>query len=294
MELRVLHYFLAIAREKSMTHAAETLHITQPTLSRQIADLEAELGAPLFIRGKREMLLTEAGVALERRAMEILALSERAKNDVRTAQGLIGGEVHIGCAESLRMRYVAQAIQKIRREQPSLCFHMQSGNSDDLLGRLDKGILDFAVLIEPPTLKPYHSLCFPENDHWGLLMRKDDPLAQKQAIEAQDLEDVPLIASKQALATKECHAWLGEHANKLRIVATYNLPFNAILLVEAGVGVAFCLDKLFPEGDTSPFAFRPLYPPVEAQVYLIWRSEMPLSKPARLFLEVFKEITKNL
>lgn len=290
MELRVLHYFLAIAREKSMTHAAETLHITQPTLSRQVADLEAELGAPLFIRGKRKMLLTEAGVALERRAREILALAECAKNDIYTIQGRIGGDVHIGCAESLRVRYVAQTIQRVKCEHPSLCFHMQSGNSEDLLGRLDKGLLDFAVLIEPPTLKPYYALGFPEDDYWGLLMRKEDPLAQKNAIEAKDLENMSVIASKQALETKEFHAWFGEYATKLHIAATYNLPFNAILLVEAGVAPAFLLDELYPAGNDSPFAFRPLYPPVEARVYLLWRSEVPLSKPAQLFLEMFTEV----
>ena len=283
MEVRVLSYFLTVAKEENISRAADILHITQPTLSRQLSELEEELGVKLLTRGKRKTTLTEAGMLLRKRAEEITTLAEKTKQEFKQSDSLIAGDIYIGCGETYAMHRLAKIAKKLQYTYPQMHYHLFSAKDDDVIDRLEKGLLDFGVLVEPSDIKQYNFLELPDADTWGLLMRKDSPLSNKTEIMAQDLWDVPLIVSQQALATHELFHWLKKEHEKLNIVATYNLLYNASLMVEEGLGYALCLDHLIYTGKDSPLCFRPLSPQLKAHVYLIWRQHNFLSKAAALF-----------
>lgn len=285
MEIRVLQYFVAVAREGSISAAAEALHVTQPTLSRQLADLEAELGAALLIRGSRRIALTEQGQLLLRRAQEILALADKTRTDIGASDEMVTGEVHIGGGETEAMRLIARAAVSLRRECPQIRYLLYSGNAEDVTERLDKGLLDFGLLVGTMDTKKYHSLLLPQSDTWGLLMRKDDPLAALDAITPDTLRAIPLLASRQALIRGELTTWLGNDFEALNIAASYNLIYNAALMVEEGMGYALTLDKLVNTGPESPLCFRPLAPRMEARLHLAWKKHAVLSKAATRFLK---------
>ena len=292
MELRVLSYFLAVAKEENISKAAEFLHITQPTLSRQLSELEQELGVQLLNRGKRKTTLTGAGYLLRKRAEEITALTEKTKLEFQQPDEIISGDIYIGCAETSVMRQLAQTAKKLQTDYPHICYHLFSAKADDVTERLDKGLLDFGLLIEPSDIRKYHFLKLPDADTWGLLMRKDNPLSNQTEIAPQDLWNVPLLISQQALSTHELYHWLQKEQEELNIITTYNLIFNASLMVEAGLGCALCLEHLVYTGSDSPLCFRPLHPLLEAQVYLIWKKQQLFSKAALLFLEELQKVSK--
>lgn len=290
MELRVLHYFLAVAQEESITKAADFLHITQPTLSRQLMELEVELGAKLMIRGNRNqsIVLTAEGMLLRKRAEEIVELSNRTKAELAASADMISGDVYIGGGESDAMRLIARTARALQREYPQIKYHLFSGNADDLRERLDKGLLDFGLLIEPASTEKYEHIRLPAVDTWGLLLRKDRPLAEKKSIRPEDLQDLPLLTSRQSLVRGTLSDWYGHGIERLNIVATYNLLYNASLMVEEGIGYALCLDKLVnPTG--SSLCFRPLEPPLEAHLDLVWKKHRMFSKAAELFLNKMVE-----
>ena len=291
IEFRVLSYFLAVAKEQNISKAAEILHITQPTLSRQISELEEELGVQLFNRGKRKTTLTDAGLLLRRRAEEITTLTEKTKMEFSQPDALVSGDIYIGCAESNAMRRLAQTAKKIQINYPHICYHLFSAKAEDVTERLDKGLLDFGILVEPSDIRKYNFLELPDTDRWGLLMRKDAPLSNKTHIIPQDLWGISLLISQQALATHELYHWLQKETEELNIIATYNLIFNASLMVEAGLGYALCLDHLIYTGPDSPLCFRPLQPQLDAHVYLIWKKQQLFAKAATLFRE---ELQKDL
>ncbi|WP_458408279.1 LysR family transcriptional regulator [Anaerotignum sp.] len=287
MELRVLRYFLAVARTESFSAAAESLHITQPTLSRQIMELEDELGAKLLIRGKRnhKITLTEDGLLLRKRAEEIVTLSDKTTAEFHTKEDTISGDIYIGGGETDAMRLIAKAAKKLQQEHPAICFHLFSGNAEDLEDLLDKGLLDFCIVIGATDLKKYDFLPLPATDIWGLLMRKEDPLAQKKTITPQDLENLPLLVSRQALKHNELTGWNKQSIEKLHIAATYNLIYNAALMVDEGFGYALALDKLVNTTGDSTLCFRPLEPQLEAHLNVVWKKYQVFSKAAEKFLE---------
>lgn len=286
MEIRVLRYFLAVAQEGSVTRAARALHLTQPTLSRQIRELEEELGQTLFSRGGRELSLTREGLLLRQRAEEIVGLAEITEKEFRSlGEKTVSGDLSLGCGESKALSFVTDALKVLQDEHPLIIPHFFSGNGEIVMDRLDKGLLDFAVLMGAENTERYSSLPLPNHDTWGLLMDKDDPMAQKKAITAEDLLDIPLIFSSQSLSRDELSGWLGFPMSRLHIAATYTLLFNGSLMVRSGLGYALCFDHIAPSGKDSPFAFRPLTSPLS----LVWKKHQILSAPAEAFLAKIRE-----
>ncbi len=295
MEIRVLRYFLAVAREGSITQASRALHVTQPTLSRQLMELEAELGQTLFIRGSRSVTLTEEGLLLRQRAEEITSLIDKTKTEFSAMDDAsVSGEVRIGCGESQVIRIVARTFKELSCTYPLIRSRIYSGNGPAVLDMLDKGLTDFAVVFAPFSFGQYQYLLLPGKNHWGLLMRRDDPLAEKEAIIPQDLADRPLICSAQALEQNELSGWLGFPADTLSIVSVYTLIYNAALFVEEGLGCALTFDNLVPTGPDSNLCFRPLTPPLEATPYLIWKESHRFSKAARLFLRHIRRLAAEI
>lgn len=289
MEIRVLRYFLAVAREESITAAAQSLHVTQPTLSKQLMEIEAELGTTLFLRGKRKITLTEDGIFLRKRAQEIIDLVVKTESEFNDDAEVISGDVYIGGGETEAMRLIAKTIKNMELEYPHIRYHLYSGNADDIMERMDKGLLDFGVLIEPADIRKYDYIKLPTTDTWGLLMPKDHPLAKKKSIRPEEIIDLPLICSRQSLVKNEFSGWLGVDFDKLNIVATYNLIFNASLLVEERVGCAICLDRLLNVTGDSKLAFVPFAPKLEANLDIVWKKYQVFSKAAEKFLERLQE-----
>ena len=290
MEIRVLRYFLAAAAEGSISKAAESLNVTQPTLSRQLRDLEEELGVSLFERGRknRGLTLTEEGRLLKLRAEEIVGLAERTEAELSPAGAQISGDVFIGAGETRAMRIIAEAAERIRAQHSSVRFHLFSGNADEVYSRLDSGLLDLGIVIGETDLSRYESLKLGISDTWGVLMRKDSSLAARERISRADLEGIPLILSQQSLRTGELGEWLGEEAG-INIAATYNLIYNASLLVETCVGCALTFDRLVATGPESMLCFRPLEPRLECELYLVWKKGHIFSKAAKLLLSEITE-----
>ncbi len=289
MELRVLRYFLAVAREQNISRAAEALHISQPTLSRQLMDMEAEFGKTLFERGNRRITLTENGMLLRKRAEEIVDLADRTEAEMTSSDETISGDIYIGGGETEAMRLVAKVIRDIESDYPDIKFHIHSGNAADVTERLDKGLLDFGVLINYNDVAKYEFLRLPLTDTWGVLMRSDSPLAHKETVKAEDLWSLPLICSRQVINTAQMRGWMRKSPEKLNIVTTYNLIYNASLLVEEGVGYALGLDKLIKITDGGPLCFRPLEPRMEVNIDFVWKKYQVFSKAAELFLKRMQE-----
>ncbi len=286
MELRVLEYFLAVAREQSITAAADYLNITQPTLSRQLQDLENELGKPLFLRGKRnrKISLTEEGMLFRKRAQEIIDLTERTKNEMRQSDKSIAGDIYIGAGETDTMSHMIAIIQRIREQYPDVHLHVVSGNSDDLLPRLDSGLFDFCLLMGEINQSKYDFLNLPWQDTWGVLMHKDAPLAAKESIEAEDLWDQPLIISHSVLDSPQFYKNMKRNANELNIIATYNLAYNASIMAKMGMGYVLVLDKII-NTEGSDLCFRPLPAFPKLGMSLVWKKYQVFSKAAEYFLE---------
>ena len=289
MEIRVLRYFLTIAREGSITSAAEQLHITQPTLSRQIKDLEDELGQKLFHRSSHSMKLTQEGFIFRQRAEEIVAMVDKTSAEFLSMDKPIAGDIYIGGGETLAVSLIADLISKLRTEYPDIRYHLYSGNEADVTERLDRGLLDFGILVQPANVTKYDYIHLPAEDIWGVVMRKDSPLAKKKAIAKADIIDLPLIFSRQVLNTKsERNAfvdWFGDDFDKLNIVTTFNLMYNAALMVKSGVGYAVSIDGIVNTDSESDLCFRPLMPKMTSGLDLIWKKYQAFSPAAEMFLE---------
>ena len=289
MEFRVLRYFLTVAREGSITAAANSLHLTQPTLSRQLQDLEKELGQKLFIRGKYKVSLTPEGMILRKRAEEIVDMVEKTEAEFQSIKDTVCGDIYIGCGETDSMKYVAQVMKELQDDYPEIKFHIFSGNAEDVTEKLDKGLLDFGVLIQPIDLSKYDNLPLPDKDVWGVITKKNSTLAQKNKAELKDLVNVPLIASRQMSKKYSAQSgfldWFGEEFEHLNIAATYNLVYNAAIMVEAGIGYAITLDKLVNTTDITNLRFVPLYPKLESGLDIVWKKHQMFSPAAKLFLE---------
>lgn len=292
MELRLLRYFLAVAQEGNITKAANSLHVTQPTLSRQMKDLELELGQQLFIRGSHSISLTAEGMMLRKRAEEIIDMVSKTKAEVASIQQAVSGDIYIGSGETHAMRLIAQVIKNLRLEYPGIRYHFYSGNAENVTERLDKGLLDFGLLIQPTDLSKYKSFPLAVQDTWGVIMPKNCDLAQKQFVTKNDLIGLPLICSQQAIqktsSDNEFRNWFGADFDKIDIIATYNLVFNASLLVEQGVGYVLTLDKLI-DTMNNVVCFRPLKPPLQSNLDIVWKKNQIFSPAAKIFLEALKK-----
>lgn len=284
MELRVLRYFLAVAREGSVTRAAQRLHISQPTLSKQLKDLEGELGKKLFVRSSFSVRLTEEGMLLRKRAEDILELVDKTEGEFKALGEINGGDIRIGAAESDGNRHLARRIMALQAQYPRIRVHLYSGDRNDLAERLDQGLVDFAVLVESNDLSKYNYLPLPGEDAWGVILRRDHPLAQKEAVTPEDLLDVPLICPRQGLQ-KELSDWFREMVDQLNIVATYNLVYNGGVLAREGLGCLLSFDKLVDTGPNSLLCFRPLTPPLHSKLFLVWKKYAVFSPAAEVFLK---------
>ncbi len=292
MDIRVLQYFLTVAREGNITRAAEILHMTQPPLSRSLMDLEQELGKQLLIRGSRKITLTEEGLILRRRAEEMIELMAKTKAEIISSAENVNGDIYIGGGETEGFRIISKAAETVRKEHTGIHFHLFSGNADDVTERLDGGLLDFGILIEPADIKKYDFIRLPAKNKWGLLMRRDYKLAEKANIAPDDLQDIPLIASRQSMAHNELSGWLGKEYESLDIVATYNLLYNASLMVEENVGCALCLDGIIPVHENSTLVFKPLEPKVEVEMNIVWKKYRVFSKAAEFLLREIQELIR--
>ncbi len=291
MELRVLQYFLAVTREQSISGAAESLHLSQPTLSRQLRDMEDELGKQLLIRGNRRVTLTEEGMILRKRAEEILELVKKAEEEISQTDDIVAGDITVGAGETDGIRFLTRAAQSLQKDYPLVHFHIVSGDGITVTEDLDKGLIDFGlVFFGKVDESKYEYIKVPYQDTWGVMMRRDSPLAGKKSITAKDLEGLPLIISRQALHKSELQEFFSGNMDKINIAATYNLLFNGSLMVDEGMGYAICFDKIINVSGDSNLCFRPLQPKLTASVYVVWKKYQVLTKAAELFLRKLREM----
>lgn len=292
MELRVLKYFLAVAREENITKAAEFLHITQPTLSRQLMQLEEELNAQLFIRGKNRIVLTDEGMLLRRRAEEIVDLANKTEKEFLEQDNLVTGEIFIGGGETNAMHILARIIKKFKEEYPQIKYQFYSGNADDIKERLDKGLIDIGLLTEPVDIEKYEFVRLEQKEVWGILAPKDSKLAAKEYATPQDLLKLPLLSTRRTIVQNEIANWFGQDYEQLDIIATYNLIYNAAIMVEEGIGYAICLEKLVNINDETKIRFIPFYPPLLTGTVIVWKKHQIFSPATARFIEKIKHSLK--
>ncbi|MCM1143171.1 MAG: LysR family transcriptional regulator [Blautia sp.] len=287
MEIRTLRYFLAVAREENMTRAAQLLHVTQPTLSKQLHALEEELGKKLFLRHSFSIQLTEEGMLLKKRAEDMVTMADKITTEFLTLDDITGGDVYFGLAESYQIRFLARKISDFKKSYPGLRYHITSGDTEQVTEKLDKGIIDFAVLAEEPNPAKYHYLCFPNADIWGVVMPEDCPLAQKKDIRVEDLIGLPLFCSGQGW-NQDIPRWCAGRTEMLHLEGSFRLSYNASLFVREGLGYLLTFDRLINTAPGSGLAFRPLYPRLETRIYLIWKKYQVFTPIAQRLLDGLK------
>ena len=290
MDIKTLRYFLAVAREENMTRAGEALHVTQPTLSKQLKALETELGKQLFIRHAFSIELTDEGQLLRKRAEDLVAMADKITDEFSAMNDITGGDLYFGLAESYQIRLLAREIGDFKTRYPNLRYHITSGGTEQVLERLDKGILDFAVLVETPDYKKYNVLEFPETDKWVAVMHKDHPLAGKEFITVDDLAGLPLFCSEQSWSA-DIPRWAGAKMKTLHLEGSFQLSYNAAIFAAERLGITLTFDKLVNTGDLSELVSRPLMPALENKMYLVWKKYQMFSPIAEKFLA---EISRKL
>lgn len=291
MELRVLQYFLAVTREQSISGAAETLHLSQPTLSRQLKDMEEELGKQLMIRGNRRITLTEEGMILRKRAEEIMELVRKTEEEISLSDDVIAGDITVGAAETDSVRFLVKAAKELQKKSPLIHLHIFSGDKAAITEQLDKGLVDFGLVFGDVDTSKYEYIKLQRHDIWGVLMLRDSPLAKKKNITAEDLLDKPLIISRQAFQNHEFRDFFPYGEDKLNIAATYNLLFNGSLMVEEGMGYAICFDNIINVSGNSKLCFVPLSPKLESGMSIVWKKYQIFTKAVERFIQKLQEIT---
>ena len=287
MEIRTLRYFLAVAREENMTRAAELLHVTQPTLSKALRALEEELGKKLFTRRSFSIALTGEGALLRDRAEDLVTMADKIEQEFLSLDDIAVGELYFGLAESFQIRYLARALHDLKAQYPGLKYHITSGDTEQVTEKLDKGLLDFAVICDTPNAKKYESIAFPEGDVWGLILPADAPLAEKEVIQMDDLAGLPLFTSRQGWEG-DIRAWAGERFGELRLEGSFRLAYNASMFVREGLGYQLSFRHLVDVSEDSGLAFRPLSPRLETTLYLIWNRHQTFTPIAQRFLSLVK------
>ena len=288
MEIRTLRYFLAVAREENMSRAAETLHVTQPTLSKQLKSLENKLGKKLFTRHAFSIKLTDEGVLLRNRAEDLVAMADKIEKEFVSLDDITGGELYLGLAESCQIKYLARAIKDFKIKYPNLKYHITSGDTEQIADKLDKGILDFLVLAEDPDPRKYDYIEFPESDVWGLVIPEGDPLAKKESIRISDLIGLPLFCSEQAWMD-EIKKWAGKQYADLLLEGSFRLSYNGSVFAREGLGYLLTFDHLIDTSEGSGLTFRPLSPRLETSIYLVWNRNQTFTPIAERFLKQVKE-----
>lgn len=288
VEIRTLRYFLAVAREENMTRAAEMLHVTQPTLSKALKALEEELGKKLFTRHSFRISLTEEGALLRDRAEDLVTMADKIEKEFLSLDDITGGDLYFGLAESYQIRYLARELHLLKKQYPGLKYHITSGDTEQVTEKLDKGLLDFAVICDAPDTNKYESVPFPEGDLWGLILPADAPLARKDRIEMDDLAGLPLFTSRQGWEG-DIRQWAGERFGELHLEGTFRLAYNASMFVREGLGYQLSFRNLVDVSEESGLTFRPLFPKLETKLYLIWNRYQSFTPIAERFLRQVKE-----
>ena len=284
MEIRTLRYFLAVAREENMSRAAELLHVTQPTLSKAMKALEDELGKKLFTRHSFSIAITEEAVLLRNRAEDLVSMADKIEQEFFSLDDITGGDIYFGLAESYQIRYLAREIREFKKIYPGLRFHITSGDTEQVTEKLDKGLLDFAVICETPDEKKYRSILFPEADYFGAVVPAGSDLAKKDAITARDLAGLPLFTSEQSWKN-DIRPWAGDAFSALRLEGSFRLAYNGSMFVKEGLGILLTLNDLIDTSPDSGLVFRPLSPHLEMKMYLIWNKYQSFTPIAERFLK---------
>ena len=287
MEIRTLRYFLAVAREENMSRAAEQLHVTQPTLSKALKSLEDELGKKLFLRHSFSIALTEEGELLRSRAEDLISMADKIEQEFSSLDDITGGDIYFGLAESYQIRYLAREVHAFKKLYPDLRYHITSGDTEQVTEKLDKGLLDFAVICETPDEKKYRHILFPESDHFGAVFSQDSPLSQKEMITVEDLAGLPLFTSEQSWEN-DIRPWAKETFSSLRLEGSFRLAFNGSMFAREGLGILLTLNNLIDTSPESGLVFRPLYPRLEMKMYLIWNKYQSFTPIAERFLKQIK------
>ncbi len=285
MEIRVINYFLTIVREGSINKAAEVLHITQPTLSRQIANLEEELGVKLFDRSGRSLSLTDEGILFRRRAEEILALVHRTENELALHDTLVEGEVAIGCGELAAMDQLAVMMNSFRDRYPKVKFSILTASADSVKEQMDHGLLDIGILLEPVEIEKYDFVRLNDSENWCVIMNASDPLAKKEAVTAKDLSDMPLVMPRRSEVKNEIENWLGEDYDPANAIYTSNLRMNSAILVRRNLARALVIEGIPELWNPAEIASRPLEPGLSASSVIAWRKHQPYSQAVTKFIE---------
>lgn len=293
MDIKSLKYFLTSAREGSITKAANILNLTQPNLSRQINNLEKEIGKKLFVRSNYSIKLTPDGVLLKKRAEEIIDLMEKTKMEFKSSEDVIAGDIYIGSGETYYIKIIADIIKELRDLYPNIIYHIHSGVYSDITEKLDRGLSDFGLLIGSFDEAKYDYIEMPYKELYGLLMKKDSHLSKKKYITKEDLLNIPIICPKRFFNNKsksnKFYEWIGEDIDKLNIVLTYNLIYNAAIMVEEGIGYVITMDKLINTVSESDLCFIPLKPKLYVTSSIIWKKNQVFSKASKIFLDKVKE-----
>lgn len=285
MEIRTLRYFLTIVKEESITKAAEILHITQPTLSRQIAQMEEESGVKLFERGARKIKLTSEGILLKRRAEEILQLVAKAKEELAEQESLVAGKISIGSGETASVLFLSELLASFQKKYPNVSFDLFTATADLVKEQMDKGLVDIGLLLEPIDMEKYDFIRFNLKEKWIVLMRPDDPLSKKDSITAKDLSELPLIMPSRMNIQNELASWFGRYYEKLHIVFTSNLSTNAAIMVNKGLAYSLVIEGSVPFLDRSKVTYRPLNPPLTSTSVLAWKRNTPFDLATKKFIE---------
>lgn len=289
MDIRVLKYFLTVANVGNITKAAEILHITQPTLSRQLMDLEEEMGSRLFVRGKRQITLTDSGLLFQQRVKEIISLLDKTERDLAEQKDLIGGVVSIGCVESTVSRALPELLEEFSNRHPRVQYELYSADGDDIREKLDRGNIDIGIFLEPIEAAKYEYIRLPYEEKWGILMRRDDPLAQKKSICIEDILALPLIPPRRTIVQNEIASWLGVENDSLSIFASHNLLTNAMLLVERKLGYAICVSGSYTIRESSRTCFVPFEPERTTSHVLAWKKNKIFSSATAHFIQFIKD-----
>lgn len=293
MEIRTLRYFLEAAREENMSKAAERMHISQSALSKQLKGLEEELGKKLFVRHSFSIELTEEGMLLRKRAEDLLSMADKITAEFASMDDIIGGNIYFGCAESYQIRHLAALIKRFKKQYPGFHYHITSGDTEQVTEKLDKGLLDFAVLVERPDYAKYNVVKMPESDRWGLVMPAGCALAQKDCITFEDLRGLPLFCSGQGWHT-DLPLWCGERINELTLEGSFRLSYNASVFTREGLGYLLTFEHLVNTSCESGLVFRPLYPELTTDMFIIWKKHQVFTPIAERFInELQKEFGRN-
>lgn len=293
MEIRTLRYFLEAAREENMSKAAERMHISQSALSKQLKGLEEELGKKLFVRHSFSIELTEEGMLLRKRAEDLLSMADKIKAEFASMDDIIGGNIYFGCAESYQIRHLAALIKRFKKQYPGFHYHITSGDTEQVTEKLDKGLLDFAVLVERPDYAKYNVVKMPESDRWGLVMPAGCALAQKDCITFEDLLGLPLFCSGQGWHA-DLPLWCGERIKELALEGSFRLSYNASVFTREGLGYLLTFEHLVDTSSESGLVFRPLYPELTTDMFIIWKKHQVFTPIAERFInELQKEFGRN-